>query len=60
MAANMAAISKMAAGEKLNLRISTQFFFYNILSASGVQFLTLFFKMATDMAAIFKMATGGK
>ena len=35
-------------------------FLYDILSTSEMPLLTLFFKIATNMAAIFKMAAGGK
>ena len=54
MAANMAAMQKNVAAKKLNSRILTQFFFYNICPTPRTSSSNLFFKMAANMAAMQK------
>jgi hypothetical protein len=55
----MAAILQMAVKEKNNLRILTQFLACDIFFINAVPSRFIFFKMAANMASIFKMANNG-
>ena len=60
MAASMTAMQKTVADKKLNSRILTQFFFYNICPTPRTSSSTFFSKMAANMAAMQKNVAAKK